>query len=143
MAAILCPSATQAGTSQSDVSVGLRKDWDEYLRERLCKIPPTPSTSVIIEEIIESTVDSGASAPKKGQAMSAIEGFPPLVLVLLAIVESFPASIQKGTFIVPVIQDFDPLVLPRLISGISRVPGLKSLEATLSSPKMFSIAPNL
>ena len=107
------------------------------------RFPPTPPTSVIIEEIIESTVDSGASAPKKGQAMSAIEGFPPLVLVLLAIIESSQSSIQKGTFIVPVIQGFDPLVLPRLISGISRVPGLKSLEATLSSPKMFFIVPNL
>ena len=38
--------------------VELRDDWDEYLREHLCKIPPAPLTLVIIEEIIESPVDS-------------------------------------------------------------------------------------
>ena len=47
------------GTSHSAMSIGLRKDYDKYLRERLCKIPPAPPTSVIIKEITESSVDSG------------------------------------------------------------------------------------
>ncbi|KAL0011336.1 hypothetical protein SO802_006444 [Lithocarpus litseifolius] len=64
------PSA-QAGTSHNAMLVGSREDWDEYLQEHLCKIPlemrmPASQTSVVIEEIIESPVDSGAPAPKKG-----------------------------------------------------------------------------
>ena len=31
MAASLCPLDTQSGTSCNVLSVGLRKDWDEYL----------------------------------------------------------------------------------------------------------------
>ena len=82
MAASLCPLNTQVGTSHSAISIGSRKDWDEYLQERLCRIPSTPSTLIIIEEIIESPVDSEVLAPKKGQAMPTIEGFTPLVLAL-------------------------------------------------------------
>lgn len=93
MATSLCPSATQAGASHSSVLVGLRKDWDDYLQDCLCKIPPTPSTSVIIEEIIESPMDSGALALKKGQATPAVESFPSLVLTLPTIAESSPASV--------------------------------------------------
>ncbi|KAL0001390.1 hypothetical protein SO802_015171 [Lithocarpus litseifolius] len=53
----------------------------------------TPLTSVIIEEIIESLVDSGAPALKKGQAMPTIEGFTSLVLALPTIVEPSPGFI--------------------------------------------------
>ena len=56
MAASQCPQATQVGTNHSAVSSGLRKDWNEYLREHLCKIPLAPPTFVIIVEIIESPV---------------------------------------------------------------------------------------
>ena len=52
--------------------VGSRKDWDEYLWECLHKIPQAPLNFVVIEEIIESPVDSGAPPPKKGQTMPAI-----------------------------------------------------------------------
>ena len=100
MAASLCPLSTQAGTSQNVMSVGLRKDWDKYLRECLCKIPPTPLTLVVIEEIIESPMDSGALASKKGKPMPAIKGFTPLVLALLAIAEPSPRFVQKGTLVV-------------------------------------------
>ena len=68
--------------------------------------------------------------------------------MVLTTVESSPASIQKGTFVVPAIRGFDPLVLPRPILGIFGVLNSKALEATLSSPimisvKMLSIVPNL
>ena len=65
------------------MTIRSRKDWDEYLQEHLCKIPPSPSTSIVIKEVIESPVDSGVLAPKKGQAIPAIEGFIPLVLAHL------------------------------------------------------------
>ena len=55
------------------------------MQEHLCKIPPAPPTSVIIEEITESPVDLGVPAQKKGQAMPATEGFTPLVLALLEV----------------------------------------------------------
>lgn len=93
MATSLCPSATQAGASHSSVLVGLRKDWDDYLQDCLCKIPSAPSTSVIIEEIIESPMDSRALVLKKGQATPTIESFPSLVLTLPTIAESSPASV--------------------------------------------------
>jgi len=63
------------------------------LQEHLCKIPPSPLTSVVIEEIIESPMDSGALAPMKEQAMPAIKGFTPLVLALPAVVEPSPGFI--------------------------------------------------
>ena len=74
------------------------------MQERLCRIPPTPPTSVIIEEITKSLVDSEALAPKKGQAMLAIEGFTPLVLAFLAVVESSPGFIQEGTLSSPLFE---------------------------------------
>ena len=148
MAASLCPSNTQTGTSHSTMMVGSREYWDEYLQESLCKIPPAPLTSVIIEEITESPVDSRVPAPEKGQTMPAIKGFTPLVLALLVVTKPYPGFIQKGTFFILTIQDFDPLVLPRFNQGISRASIPKSLEATLPdlviiSPKMFSLALNL
>ena len=127
--------------------VELRDDQDEYLRERLCKIPLAPLTLVIIEEK-ESPMDSGAPAPKKGQTVPDVEGFAPLVLALPIIVESSLGFIQKGTLAVPAIRGFDPLVLPKPIQGIFGAPSLTALEATLPSlviigPKMFSLVPNL
>ena len=93
MAASLCPPNSQAGTSHNAISIGSRKDWDEYLQERLCRIPSTPSTLIIIEEITESPMDSKALAPKKGQAMLTVESFTPLVLALLAVTEPSPGFI--------------------------------------------------
>jgi len=58
MATSLCPLGLQAGTSHGAMSMGSRKDWDEYLKDRVCKIPlgirtSVPLTSVFIEEIVE------------------------------------------------------------------------------------------
>ena len=77
MAANLFLPSTQAGISHSTMTVGSRKDWDEYLQECLCKIPLALLTSVVIELITESLVDLGVPASNKGQAMPAIEGFTP------------------------------------------------------------------
>ena len=70
MATSLCPPRLQEGTSHSAMSVGSRKDWDEYLKEYVCKVPlgiriSAPPTLVVIEEIVKSSLDSEASAPKK------------------------------------------------------------------------------
>ena len=80
--------------------------------------------------------------------MLTIEGFIPLALALPVVVEPSPRFIQKGTPIVPAIQCFNPLILPKPIQGISGALGLKVLEAALPSPviispKMFSLVPNL
>ena len=109
---------------------------------------PAPPTSVVIEDIIESPVDSGVPAPKKEQAMPAIKGFSHLILSLLGITESSPKFFQKGNPIVPTIWCFDPLVLPMPIEGISEAPSPKALEAALPclvfiDPKIFSLVPNL
>ena len=85
MATSLCPPGLQEGTSHSAMSVGSRKDWDEYLKEHVCKVPlgiriSAPPTLVVIEEIVESSLDSEALAPKKEQLVSAIKGFSPLIL---------------------------------------------------------------
>ena len=58
------------GTGHGAMSVGCRKDWDEYLKKRVCKVPLgigvlAPPTSVVIEEIVESSLDSELSTPKK------------------------------------------------------------------------------
>ena len=87
VATSLCPPSTQARTSHRAMSIGSRKDWDEYLRECHCKVPLVmrmlaPPTSVVIEEIIESPVASGVLAPKKGQAIPTVEDFAPLILSL-------------------------------------------------------------
>lgn len=93
MVASLCPQSTQARTSHN-----LRKDWDEYLQEHLCKVPPgmrmfAPSTLIVIKEIIESLVDSGVLTPKKEQIMPTIEGFAPLILSLPGIAEPSPGFV--------------------------------------------------
>ena len=51
---------------------------------------PALSTSVVIEEVIESPLDSIVLAPKKEQTMPAIEGFAPLILSLLGIAKPSP-----------------------------------------------------
>lgn len=66
----LCPLGLQEGTSHRAISLGSRKDWDEYLKDRVCKVPLrigilAPLTSVVIEEIVESFLDLEVSAPKK------------------------------------------------------------------------------
>ena len=103
MAANLYPPSTH--TSHSAISVGSRKDGDEYLQKRLCKVPPrmrtlVPPTSVVIEEIIESPVDLRLPALKKEQT---IDGFAPLILSLLGTAKSSLEFVQKGTPAVPVI----------------------------------------
>ena len=71
-----------------------------------------------------------------------------MVLTLPTIVGPASSSVQEETAIVFVIRGFDPLILLRLTSKISKVSDLKALEAILPSlvvinPKMFSITPNL
>ena len=77
------------------MSIGSRKDWDEYLQEQFCIVPPgmrtlAPLTSVVIKEIIESPMDLRALTPKKEQTMPAIEGFAPLILSFPRITEPSP-----------------------------------------------------
>ena len=72
----------------------------------------------------------------------------PLVLVLPAVIGPASPSAQEGTALVPTIRGFDPFILPKHASEISRVYGSKALEAILPSLvlinlKTFSIAPNL
>ncbi|KAK9988704.1 hypothetical protein SO802_028943 [Lithocarpus litseifolius] len=148
VAANLCPLANQSGTSCNAVSVGSRKDYDKYLPKRLGKVTSLPPSSVVIEEIIESPVDSESSNLGKGQALPVIEGFTLLVLTLLAIVGPASSSVQEGIASVPAVRGFDPLILPRPTLGIFGVSGSKALEAILPSPvvinpKTFSIALNL
>ena len=88
------------------MTIGSRKDWDKYIQEHLCKVlpwlrMPAPPTSVIIEEIIESPVDSGVPSPKKEQTPSTIKGFAPLILSLIGIVKPSPGFVQKGTLVIP------------------------------------------
>ena len=78
--------------------------------------------------------DQRSSDSGEGENPSTIGGFVPLVLALPAVIG--PAS------------PLDPFIMPKPISGISRVSGLRALEAILLSPvvinpKTFSIAPNL
>ena len=92
---------------------------------------PDPPTLVVIEEIMESPVDSGVPASKKGQAIPIVEGFPPLIISLPGITEPSPKFVQKGTLVVHAIQGFDPLNLPKPIHGIFRAHGPKALKAAL------------
>ena len=108
MATSLCSPGLQEGTSHSAMSVGSRKDWDEYLKEHVCKVPlgiriSAPPTLVVIEEIVNSSLDSEASAPKKEQAMSTIKGFAPLILSLPKITKLSPGFVKKKTHVVPII----------------------------------------
>ena len=98
-----------------------------------------PLTSIVIEEIIKSPMDSKVPAPKKGQAIPAIKGFTPCISSLLGIVEPSLGFVQKGTFIVPAIRGFDHLILPKSIEGIFWTPSRKALEATLPSPNIINL----
>ncbi|KAL0008660.1 hypothetical protein SO802_010162 [Lithocarpus litseifolius] len=120
MAASLCPLATQLGTSCNTVSIGSRKDWDEYLQKRLGKITSISPSSIVIEDIIESPTDLESSDSRKGQTPPAIKGFTPLVLALPTIIGPASSSVQEGTTIAPTIRSLDPLILPRPTFGISR-----------------------
>ena len=70
MATSLCPLGLQARTSHGAMSMGSRINWDEYLIDRVYKIPlwigtSGPPISCFIEEIVEQSLDSEVSAPKK------------------------------------------------------------------------------
>jgi len=103
MAASLCPSVAQLGTSCNAISIGSRKDWDEYLQKRLGKVTIVPPSSVVIEEIMEAPADLRSLDSGKGQALLAIERYTPLVLALPAVVGLASSSVQEGTAIVPTI----------------------------------------
>ena len=148
MAAGLCPLANQPRASYNAILVGSRKDWDEYLQKHLNKVTSAFPSSVVMEEIIELSVDLGSSNFGKGQAPPAIKGFTPLNLALPVVIELASSSVQEGTAIIPAIQGFDPLILPKSTSRISKVSSSKTLEAILPSPvvinlKMFCTTPNL
>ena len=152
MATSLCPLGLQAGTSHGAMSMGSRINQDEYLLDRVCKIPlgigtSGPPISCFIEEIVEQSLDSEVSALKKEQAISAIQGFALLILsLLLEIAKSSPGFVQKETHSVPTIHGFTPIVLRKSVQVSSRAPSLKALKASgpsIISPKTFSLAPNL
>ena len=108
MATSLCPPGLQEGTGHSAMFVGSRKDWDEYLKEHVCKVPlgiriSAPPTLVVIEEIVESSLDSEVLAPKKEQAVSAIKGFAPLILSLPKITKLSLGFVQKEIHVFPII----------------------------------------
>ena len=90
MAARLCPLAAQSRTSSNAISIGPRKDCDEYLLNRLGKVTLVPPSLVVIEEIIESPANLESPDSGKRQASPAIEGFTPLILALPIVVG--PAS---------------------------------------------------
>ena len=93
-------------------------------------------------------MDLGSSDSEKRQTPPTIKGFTPLVPALPTVIGPASSSFQQGTAIILAIRGFNPLILPRPASGISRVSGLKALEAMLPSPVViypntFFIAPNL
>ena len=59
MVANLCPPIAQLGIDGNAISVGSRKDWDEYVLKRLGQVASAPSTSVVIKEIVETLADLG------------------------------------------------------------------------------------
>ena len=66
-----------------------------------------------------------------------------IILALPPVEKPSLGFVQRGIPIVPTIQGFDPLVLPRSIQGIFGALGPIALEAALPSPviigrKMFS-----
>ena len=75
MAASLCPPTVQSRASCNAISIGSKKEWDKYLLKRLGQITPSPPSSVVIEEIIESPTDLRSSDSKKRQTPPAIGGF--------------------------------------------------------------------
>ena len=148
MAARLCPLAVQSRTSSNAISVGPRKDCDEYLLNRLGKVTSVPPSSVVIEEIIESPANLESPDSRKRQAPLAIEGFTPLVLALPVVVGPASSLVQEGTTVVLAIQGFDPLILPKPAFGTYGVSSSKAFEAMLPSSvvfnlKTFYIVPNL
>ena len=148
MAISLCPPTIQSKVSCNAISVGLKKDWDEYLLKCLGQVTPVPSSSVVVKEIIETPTDSRSSDSEKGQTPPAIEGFTPLVLALPVVIRPASSSVQEGTAIVPTIRGFDPFILPKSALGISQVSSSKALEAMLPclvviNLKKFSIALDL
>ena len=82
MATSLCPPFAQLGTNCNAISVGSRKDWDEYLQKRLGKVTLAPLFLVVIKEIVESPTDPRSSDLGKGQVPHAIGRLAPLVLAL-------------------------------------------------------------
>ena len=103
MVASLCPPTVQLEVSCNAISVGSRKDWDEYLLKPLGQITPTPPSSVVIEEIVETPVSPRSSDLGKRQVPLAIKGFTPLILTLPAVARPAISSVQEGTAIVPTI----------------------------------------
>ena len=93
MVASLCPPTAQLGASCNAISVGSRKDWDEYLLKHLGKATLAPPSSIVIEEIVESPTDQRSSDLGKGQALPAIEGFTPLVLRLPVVARLAPSLV--------------------------------------------------
>jgi len=85
------------------ISIGPRKDWGEYLLKRLGQVALAPSSSVVIEEILESPMDLGSSDSEKRQTPPTIKGFTPLVSALLTVTGPTSSSVQEGTAIVPAI----------------------------------------
>ena len=93
MSTSLCLLATQLRTSYNAISVGSRKDWDEYLQKCHGKVNSVPPSSVVIEEIIESPANLGSSNSGKGQAPPTIEGFTSLVLAMPIVVGPVSSSV--------------------------------------------------
>lgn len=52
-----------------------------------------PLTSIVIEEIIESPMNSGVPTLKKEQTLPAIKGFAPLIISLPGITEPSPGFV--------------------------------------------------
>ena len=146
MVASQCPPTAQSGASCNVTLVGSRKDCGEYLQKCLGKATSAPPSFVVIEEIIKLPADSRSLDLGKRQASLAIEGFAPLVLALPVVAGPTSLPIQEGTYIVPTIRGFDPLILPKPATGTFGVSGSKVLEAILLrlvviNSKTFSIAP--
>ncbi|KAK9997915.1 hypothetical protein SO802_017518 [Lithocarpus litseifolius] len=138
--------ALSLGPREPPQSQGSKKERDEYLLKCLGVIASALSSSVVIEEIVKSPMNSGSSDSGRGQVSPAIEGFIPLVLALLVRLAS--SSFQEGTAIVLAILGFDPLILPKPNSRIFGVFDSKALKAILPSSvvinlKTFSVEPNL
>ena len=59
----------------------------------LGQVALTPPSSVVIEEIVESPMDSRSSDLEKRQTLPAIEGFTPLVSALPAVIRPASSSV--------------------------------------------------
>ena len=139
MVASLCPPATQSKASCNAISIRSRKDWEEYLLKRLGQVTLVPSFSVVIEEIVETPVNPRSSDSGKGEVLSTIRGFTPLVLALPVVTRLTSLLIQEGAAIALAIRGFDHLILPKFASRVSGVSGSKALEAILPSPMVINL----